>query len=164
MTLETLRSLQQRIREATGPDRVLDAEIAIVLGADEISVTWVIRTDAIGQRIVVNPASCTEVLLRDFGRYLDLPLYTLDPDGLGACKALMLEVLPGKPWTKTASGRFRIWGDDVSLVLQSNPLHCLSDADPLANDCLTFIDAIISAAIAEEEAKQLSADHEVTGS
>lgn len=88
---------------------------------------------------------------------IDVPKLTTYPDGLGACVSLMEAVFPGSLWTKTASGRYRVWGDDPSLILGTNPLNLLSDAEPLANDCLTFIDAIISASVHEMEAADVSA-------
>lgn len=60
--LETLRSLQTRLRDATGPDRRIDVAILDALS---------------------DPSSIV------------LPHYTADPDGLGACVALMRSVLPG---------------------------------------------------------------------
>lgn len=104
MTLETLRSLQTRIREATGADRELDFDI--------------------GDLIKIPPHEVT-------------PHYTTDPDGLGACVALMHATLPGRHWKRDYDGDIFLRGGGY--------------ARPLANDCLTFIDAIMSAVIAEEE-------------
>jgi len=123
--LESLRSLQKGIREATGPDRDLDHAILLAL----------------------LPRTRTDLIT--YGTP-----FTADPDGLGPCVALMRAALPGCRWTKTASGRYRIWSDDADRVLEAEPLGILSDADPRANDCLTFLDAIFSAAIAQEKAKE----------
>lgn len=111
MNLESLRSLQKRIREATGPDRNLD---------------WDIRE-------AFYP-----------GRMGQAPLFTLDPDGLGPCVALMREVLPGCEWGRNTNGHWFIF---------ETPTVVLAWALPLANDCLRFLDAIVSALIAQEEAK-----------
>ena len=67
MSIEQLRSLQKRIREATGPDRELDWDIAKALDASFSAPPYL--TDA--------------------------PEFTLDPDGLGPCVALFKAVLPG---------------------------------------------------------------------
>jgi len=146
MNLTTLKSLQQSIRAATGPDREIDAEIAISLGLISGDVLWKIGIDGVGQRFACNPESGTEVLLRDFGRYLKLPIYTTNPDGLGACVSLLNVALPGALWARSPDGDFWAWTGDKAYANRR--------ASPLANDCLTFIDAIISAAIAELEAKE----------
>ena len=106
-TIDTLKSLQKRIREATGPDRKLDLAISETL---------------LGHR-----------------KWHDLSRYTTDPDGLGACVALQRAVLPGRQWRRDYDGDIFLRGGVY--------------ARPLANDCLTFLDAIVSALIAEEEAK-----------
>lgn len=122
MTIESLKALQTRIREATGPDRELDVEIARALRPGQL---W-----------------CAE---HPFAPEDVAPNFTTDPDGLGACVALFHEVLTGCKWTRTASGRFRVWDWNDLLA---------SDAKPLANDCLTFVDAIIEAKAAKLEAEQ----------
>ena len=68
MNVESLRSLQKRIREAKGADRELDRDIANAF----------------------RPAG-----FRGFYTFTSAPLYTADPNGLGPCVALMREVLPG---------------------------------------------------------------------
>jgi hypothetical protein len=123
--LESLRSLQKRIREAKGADCILDTDILVALLGEYEGELW----DRQG-----NPL-------------------TLDPDGLGPCVALMREVLPGCRWTKTASGRYRVWGNEPDYILEGSHPAIWSDSEPLANDCLTFLDAIFSAVIAKEEAK-----------
>lgn len=125
--LESLRSLQKRIREATGPERKLDLAICKMFNQ---RMSWSGDIEGLGS----------------------LP-YTLDPDGLGPCVALKREVLPGCRWTKTASGRYRVWGNEPDYILEGSHPAIWSDSEPLANDCLTFLDAIFSAVIAKEEAK-----------
>ena len=111
MNIESLRSLQKRIREATGPDRNLD---------------WDIRE-------AFYP-----------GRVGQAPLFTLDPDGLGPCVALMREVLPGYVWGKFLDGNFELAGPPGTRTIYSRVL---------SSECLTFLDAILSALIAQEEAR-----------
>ena len=121
MNLESLRSLQKRIREATGPDRNLD---------------WDIRE-------AFNP-----------GRMGQVPRYTPDPDGLGPCVALMREVLPG--WslflTVGVSG-------DYAVIHEFAPPCRRLPSEPFSfrsyNICLTALDAIFSALIAQEERASL---------
>jgi len=120
MTLESLRALQTRIREATGPDRELDIAIW-----DALDPTETIGPP--GPRIESSIA----------------PPYTTDPDGLGACVALHNEMFPSGHWARTPDGTFR--------AFRAGYAH---EANPLANDCLTFLDAIFSAKIAELEAEQ----------
>lgn len=136
--LESLRSLQKRIREATGPDRNLD---------------WDIRE-------AFYP-----------GRMGQAPLFTLDPDGLGPCVALLRSVLPGYAWKVGTC----CVSDDAWVVPDFNcPVHGERlraeygeiewgsiwdtgidiDRRPSGNVCLALLDAIISALIAQEEAKE----------
>jgi len=112
--LESLRSLQKRIREATGPDRNLD---------------WDIRE-------AFNP-----------GRMGQVSRYTLDPDGLGPCVALLEAVLPGAEFE--ISTLYGIAAVNLPLNLKDVLRHAgRSDG----NKCLAFCEAIISALIAQEEA------------
>lgn len=124
MNLPTLRSLQQRIREATGPDREIDAAISAALRYyDDSSIPW--------------------------GGELIAPDFTTDPDGLGACVGLMREVLPGHEWER----EFRNFGIYNIRTSDGSWHETGYSTKPLANDCLTFLDAICAALIAEEEAK-----------
>jgi len=127
MTLETLRSLQTRVREATGPDRELDVEIARALQPGQL---WCVE----------HPFAPEDVA----------PNFTTDPDGLGACVALMHAILPGCEWDRD----FR----KFSIFEVPNPNGAWHEIgyseNVLANDCLTFLDAIFSAKIAELEAEQ----------
>ena len=129
MNLESLRALQTRIREATGPDRELDLEI---MRAFYPECQWTIASThpAIGNRL-------SEAFF-----------FTTDPDGLGACVALMHATLPGCEWVRTEDRSFQIWREIGVKV----PIGYLSYRAPLANDCLTFLDAICSAKICELEA------------
>lgn len=115
--LETLRSLQTRIREATGPDRDLDFDI--------------------GDIIEIPPWEVT-------------PNYTTDPDGLGACVALMREVLPGYGRLvsqNTASSFVEMQHPDGRSRLTGKASHAIETHATLL--------AIVSALIAiEEQAKE----------
>ena len=115
--LESLRSLQKRIRESKGVDPRLDRDIAFAL------TDWTLSSQELP------------------------PIFTADPDGLGPCVALMREVLPGWYWHKNGFG-FSI-GKYVEdgFCPQFSAVH-------LANYCLTFLDAIFSALIAQEKAKE----------
>jgi len=120
--LESLRSLQTRIREATGPDRFLDADI------------W-------------------RKLIGDVLPPKNYPKLTADPDGLGPCVALQRAVLPG--WslflTVGVSG-------DYAVIHEFAPPCRRLPSEPFSfrsyNICLTALDAILSALIAQEEAKE----------
>lgn len=114
--LSTLKSLQARIREATGADRELDLAIQQTFRPDDFVV-------------------------------MHRPLYTTDPDGLGACVALMREVLPRWTWGRDWFGNISVV--DIEAIRDRN-----ANSIRLANDCLTLLDAICAALIAEEEAKE----------
>lgn len=127
MSLESLRSLQKRIREATGPDRKLDAAIAKAFGMPHGEKEWIedrsfCRIDEQAQK------------------------FTADPDGLGPCVALQRAVLPGCKWERDRCGSLRIWHPDNG----AGPSIVFAPA----NDCLTFLYAIVGALIAQEEAKE----------
>ena len=139
--IETLKSLQQRIRTSTGPDRDLDALIyawrhnAVSLGYSSIDHGWVFEYPA-GKDCIENE---------------DLTRYTTDPDGLGACVSLLNAVLPGVEWSRDTDGEFWLWRETGS---PQQEIGWISHSSKIANDCLTFIDAIISAAIAQLEAQE----------
>ena len=133
MNLESLRSLQKRIREAKGADRELDWIIAN---------TFKVYRDvfAMGASVIT---------------HLDAPNFTLDPDGLGPCVGLMREVLPGWQWTvsestlETKGGRFFSFvhvpiGYDAPGPWPEGFCHH-------SNPCLSLLYSIISALIAQEE-------------
>lgn len=126
MNLSTLKSLQSRIREATGADRELDIAIW-----DALDPTETIGPP--GPRIESSIA----------------PPYTTDPDGLGACVALMRSQFPDANWERVQR--------QMGICGIRNGPQWSHWVKPLANDCLTFLDAICAALIAEEEAKQKDA-------
>jgi hypothetical protein len=118
VSIESLKALQTRIREATGPDRELD---------DEICKTF-------DQPIRWGGGSHP---------------YTSDPDGLGACVALMREVLPG------ACLDFSIVDGDCAIATTYLPPSyrmSLASEHPCATNAILL--AIVSARIAELEAKE----------
>lgn len=99
------------------------------------------------------------------------PNYTTDPDGLGACVGLMREVLPGwcwrigtccvsddawvaPDWNSPVHGtRFREqYGEPVYGTVFDQGVDI--DRRPVGNVCLAFLEAILSAKIAELEAQQ----------
>lgn len=145
MNLITLKSLQSRIREATGADRELDAFIAAAfLGGEAYHMPagyegfrWV-RRDPV-DNAVFGPAP-----------------YTSDPDGLGACVALQRSVLPKayfeisrtalRPGMIPGSSPFAYWSECGDW---GTP--CRGEHDSMVHAALL---AIVSALIAEEEAKE----------
>lgn len=169
--LESLRSLQKRIREAQGADRELDAEIvfrlcAVSCGQNHNNGTtgyiWP-EDDPSWSLAIKFPGRDREwfkktrrgeretLLVEDDGALvlvnsLRVPKLTLDPDGLGPCVALLEAVLPGCKWERDRCGSLRIWHPDNG----AGPSIVFAPA----NDCLTFLYAIVGALIAQEEAKE----------
>jgi len=136
--IDTLKQLQTRLRNSSGADRALDEDIFAALFPEK------------EVRLAGMPDYAIGIRMFKYGHETATALCVTA--SLDACVGLMREKLPGKPWSKTASGRYRIWEDDESLRLQANPFRLLADPDPLATDCLTFCDAIFSALIAQLEA------------
>jgi len=119
MNLESIRSLQKRIREATGPDRNLD---------------WDIRE-------AFYP-----------GRMGQAPLFTLDPDGLGPCVALMRAALPG--WLFDLRQQHK---EDWQARVHRRCLKRTPHDDVFASHRLSThatLLAIVSVLIAQEEARE----------
>jgi len=125
MNLESLRSLQKRIREATWPDRNLD---------------WDIRE-------AFYP-----------GRMGQAPLFTLDPDGLGPCVALMRAALPGWPgsvsWNNLETNGGTSFAYVHTPIGYDGPSPWPEGSLHHNNTCLALLYAIFSAAIAKEEARE----------
>jgi hypothetical protein len=147
VNLSALKALQARIRQATGPDRELDGRIGFVFG--------------LGYSKNYRECECCEshVIGKDGSKltYSSLAYWQTFPQWTGsldACVALMMEVLPGF-WTRRTDGSFQIWPVAYSTFLLSKPLV---EQRPLANDCLTFIDAIIQAEVAKLEAPHVGAE------
>lgn len=128
-TIDTLKQLQQRIREATGPDRKLDLAISETL---------------LGHR-----------------KWYDLSRYTTDPDGFGACVALMRDQFPGALWA--------VWdmedGPGCRLLIpgKSGAYHDGVEVQTPVDKwtpptvCAAMIDCVIAAriaVIAEEQARE----------
>ena len=122
-TIDTLKSLQKRTRESTGPDAELDLAIADAFGRPAI---WV-GGDYVAER------------------------FTTDPDDLGACVALMREVLPWwrKDSTQLEVFKVYVWHPDRYTTTNTSDQHALETHATL----LAIIAARI-AVIAEEEAKE----------
>lgn len=128
--LTALIALQKRVREATGPDRELDADIAERIGgwASFPGDNWI---GPHGQICV--------------------PSYT---SSLDACLSLMRERLPGCMW---AIGEMEE-GPFCRLVYpdpQSQSRFRIGEASRVESVTLSFIDAILSAEIAKEEATEV---------
>ncbi|MBN9291256.1 MAG: hypothetical protein J0H36_09110, partial [Hyphomicrobium denitrificans] len=81
------------------------------------------------------------------------PQYTLDPDGLGPCVALQRAVLPGWSLCLTVG-----LSGDYAVIHEFDPPCRRLPSEPFSfrsyNICLTALDAILSALIAQEEAKE----------
>jgi hypothetical protein len=122
--IETLRALQSRIRECKGADHALDLAIATALYPSALHYVVGART------IAAAP-------------------FTTYPDGLGACVSLLNAVLPGRTWRRDHYGWVGIMRRDEFGYWDME-----AHIPPLANDCLTFIDAIIAAAIVQLETKE----------
>ena len=150
MNLESLRSLQKHIREAKGADRELDFEILKALqDPDAISQDG-------GESYWTD--TCEEHAVGGF----ETPRFTLDPDGLGSCVALMEELLPRKDgWRLSLHSHAYIDGFyQGDGICQATILHPISSgAEPRfrcegVGYCRAILLAIISALIAQEEAKE----------
>lgn len=145
--LETLRSLQTRIREATEANLDIDWDVWRALSAP---------LEMCGQKIesIFRDGDTTEASFWgcrtvDGFNYLgcgQIPRLTSDPGGLGACVALMREVLPG--WRRDS---FQMV--DHFSVFVSNPDQDQEHAYHSLETHATLI-AIVSALIAIEEAKE----------
>jgi len=155
MNITTLKSLRQRIREATGPDRELDCLLRAVV-RDGRAVRE--HQDFILARNPKPPhdeyvvgllAPGSPRKFREADSKPGVPRYTASLD---ACVSLLSEVLPGCEWNRDRHGDFWIWRGRNRLGAQGRSM--VDGANRLANDCLTFIDAIISAAIVQLEAKE----------
>ncbi|CCB64430.1 hypothetical protein [Hyphomicrobium sp. MC1] len=161
-TIESLRSLQGRLREAKGPSRELDAELH----------AWRIGGTSLGY------LSIDDCWLFSFPNAArtgiddnDLPRFTTFPEGLGACVGLCMEVLPGWAWkTGTCCVSDDAWVvpdfncpvHGERLLKQFGPIAWGSiwdtgidiDRRPAGNACLALLDAIVSAKLSELEAQE----------
>jgi len=128
MNLSTLKSLQSRIREATGADQELDFAIRKTF---KLGPLWC-------SRYITDPDDMA-------------PRFTTDPDGLGACVGLMREVLPG--WRRSTDGSI---SDRWSIMMQtpnkSEEYICEIEVHALETHATLL--AICAALIVEEEAKE----------
>ena len=138
--LESLRSLQKRIREATGPDREIDLEICKVFG---IFKSVMKRLDAQGSLTADN---------------LGAAPFTLDPDGLGPCVALMRMLLPGWPgsvsWNNLETNGGTSFAYVHTPIGYDGPSPWPEGSLHHNNTCLALLYAIFSALIAQEEANE----------
>lgn len=137
MNLDSLQQLQTRIRNASGADRELDVAIACAL------LGGVVHSFRTYERFI-SPDEAED------GRasIIPTPHYTTYPDGLGACVGLLHAQFPEWKWERYFNG-YTVVGRYSTE--DENPRF---GAQPLANDCLTFIDAIVAAKISELEARQ----------
>lgn len=156
MNLDTLKSIQTRIRNATGPDRELDADIALIFGNWQKTVLPVLNMN--GSTEVTTVWHPTEWSARDWwdeNAYRlemgdgeqDLPRVTASLD---ACVALMAAVLPG--WTRAVDATAPEYGIDVELFapgMGSSVGH--KETHDLEMHATLL--AIFSAAIADLEAR-----------
>lgn len=129
MNIETLRSLQQRLREATGPDRELDLAVGVLWGNPPFSIS-------IAQQRGGKPPVFKFT-------------YSLD-----AVLALMRTTLPG--WTRLVDASAPELGIAVELLPPDQTERDGTDSVKGDHDLETHATllAILSALIAEEEAKE----------
>jgi len=142
MNLESLRALQKRIREATGPDRELDAEIFATFNNGivfkdycDVPSGYICRV-RIGRRIVS-----------------DFPDYTTDPDGLGACVALIEAALPEANCIGFDRTPLSVIGYVSRNYVKAGGWLKESERTD-RNTCLALLESAIAARIAELEAEQ----------
>lgn len=182
--LDSLRSLQKRIREAKGPDRELDFAICKAFGRAPQDAIWEVDENLPPElakhckRGWTTPAyvehrreyargieaafakKCTDAERAANIKALDkewdyknsppfgcVPNWTTDPDGLGPCVALRMEIMPGLSLASMGpySGKWTVafYGADGKEIVTEQ--HALETHAHLL--------AIIGAVIAEEEAK-----------
>jgi len=130
--LESLRSLQKRIREATKPDRELDAAIAKAFGMPHGYHEW------IEDRTY-------------YDTFEQAARFTTDPDGLGPCVALQRAVLPEWKWDvfqRHISEKDKRFSVGLSAP-NGDHAHAYHRFEPLAR-----LLVIVGALIAQEEAKE----------
>ena len=135
MNIESLRSLQKRIREATEPDRELDAAIAKAFGMPHGYHEW------IEDRTY-------------YDTFEQAARFTLDPDGLGPCMALQRAVLPG--WLFDLRQQHK---EDWQARVHRRGLKRTPHDDVFASHRLSThatLLAIVSAKIAELEAREVA--------
>jgi len=154
--LPTLKSLQKRIREAKGADRELDDDIFAALFPEKSC------------RLVGMHEDAPDIRMFEFSHETGTSLRVTG--SLDACVALLRSVLPGYAWKVGTC----CVSDDAWVVPDFNcPVHGERlraeygeiewgsiwdtgidiDRRPSGNVCLALLDAIISALIAQEEAK-----------
>lgn len=131
--IETLRSLQKRIRDSKGADRELDRDVHEVLTGD------CTHRETEYYRVQSDSGFTCKKCRKDMYGCREWPVYTASLD---ACEALHNAVLPGCRWDKRYDD-FEIYGGS-----------CFVRALPLATNRHTFLDAIVSAEISEMEAKE----------
>lgn len=145
MNIESLRSLQKRIREAIGPDRELDGDIIVALKGGEI--VWKMANYTMEQYPAHRYPSKNH--LSGFANE-HVPLLTASID---ACVALQRAVLPGWSLCLTVG-----LSGDYAVIHEFDPPCRRLPSEPFSfrsyNICLTALDAILSALIAQEEAKE----------
>jgi len=157
MNLESLRSLQKRIREAKGADRELDDAIFAALFPEKSC------------RLVGMHEDAPDIRMFEFSHATGTSLRVTG--SLDACVALMREVLPGWCWrigtccvsddawvapdwnSPTDGARFRAqYGEPLFGTVFDQGVDI--DRRPPGNVCLAFLDAIIGAMIAELQLKE----------
>lgn len=154
-TIDTLRSLQKRIRKATKPDRELDARL---YGLGKGLVPREFFRGAMNWQFV-HPDNHNEIYYVPFDA---VSPYTTDPDGLGACVALMREVLPGwkggVEWGRN-DARGSCFASAQVPYGYDGPAPWPEGWGHNDNPCRAVLDAIIAAriaVIAEEEANKIA--------
>lgn len=120
---QSLESLLERVRSATGPDREIEADLFRALG-------YAVSPPQ------KNYQKFVWLMHEPGGAWRSMLAVT---ESLDACAALQAEVLPGWNWVKTDDGSF-------AVLWRVTRFH---NSDRLATECLTFLAAILSALIAK---------------
>lgn len=87
----------------------------------------------------------------DFIEPDEVPNYTYYPTGFSACLCLFLIKMPGFVWEKSKHGGLYIYRSRYVIF----PVDMLEEySKPLSDDCLKFLDAIVSTAYVLEREKE----------
>ena len=150
MNIESLRSLQKRIREATEPDRELDAAITVALTPTKETADDLIYLIVPRREDYCTPGTYWRKS-RSGASLHTAPLLTTDPDGLGPCVALQRAVLPEWKWDvfqRHISEKDKRFSVGLSAP-NGDHAHAYHRFEPLAR-----LLVIVGALIAQEEAKE----------
>lgn len=133
---QSLESLLERVRAATGPDRELDAAIEIAFLPTESCDYDILYYSLPSPDDRCEPGTYWRITRSGRSLRTSRKLSA----SLDACAALQAEKLPGWIWMKDTRGVFKLF---------PGPHHPGVRESSGATDCLTFLSAILSALIAK---------------